>query len=113
MLFSATYPPEVMQSIGTLIGESSQVRLDNKDLQLDHIHQFQKKLPKRGKIDFVNDMFKHSGKNQTMIFVNTKVFASKVCKLLNDLGCKCELIYGDTKPEERDRRIQQFRDNNL
>jgi superfamily II DNA/RNA helicase len=113
VLFSATYPPEVQQSIATLISEGSHIRLENKELKLSHIHQFQKRLPKRGKIDFVNEMFKHSGKNQTMIFVNTKKFAAKVCELLNNMGCKCELVFGDTKPEERDRRIQQFRDGSL
>ena len=75
VLFSATYPTEVSQQIGNLIGESSQIRLENCKLQLDNIRQFHIRTPHQKKIDFVYELFKHSGKNQTMIFVNTKKFA--------------------------------------
>jgi len=48
-----------------------------------------------------------------MIFVNTKDFAKIVCAQLNKLGCKCELIFGETPSNERDRRIQLFRDGTI
>lgn len=48
-----------------------------------------------------------------MIFVNTKDFARTVNGLLNKMGCKCELLFGDTPPHERDRRIAKFREGNL
>ena len=48
-----------------------------------------------------------------MIFVNTKDFAKVVCSQLNKMGCKCELIFGETPANERDRRIQLFRDGSI
>jgi superfamily II DNA/RNA helicase len=40
VLFSATYPEEVKEAIGTICKEAQQISMKREMLQLDHIQQF-------------------------------------------------------------------------
>jgi superfamily II DNA/RNA helicase len=78
-------------------------------LNLDHVKQFYYKCPKRGKIDFVEEIFEACSSTQTIIFVNTKSFAETLMNILRKKGLKIFIIFANMTNEERDEYVEKFR----
>ena len=72
VLFSATYPEEVIEAINKFVTEASQIKLSNGLTDYDHIKQFVMQCRPNGKADFLVDIFKLLTGTQLIIFVNTK-----------------------------------------
>lgn len=109
ILFSATYPEEIFKDISEFIEEAQQIRLKNENLKLDHVKQFKYRCPKKGKINFVEEIFEACASTQTVIFVNTVSFAETLLNVLKKRGFDAYIIFGKMSNEERDEFVEKFR----
>jgi superfamily II DNA/RNA helicase len=97
------------------IKEASQIKLSSEKImnKLAHIKQFNMKCEKRGKLEFIKEVFEVCEKTQTFIFVNTKDFAETVDRLLKKGGYASYILFGKMTKEERDSTMQKFREERI
>ena len=98
MLFSATYPEEVVEEINKFVSEASSIKLQKEKLQLDHIQQYVIQCPPKGKAEFLMDIYKMLQGTQSFIFVNTKDFVVTLKRILKNAGCEATVMFGEMGP---------------
>lgn len=109
IIFSATYSDDVKKTIGEFSADANQIELSKESLALDHIAQFEMRLEKGKKPDFIKEVFSTCEMTQTVIFVNTRKFAEILHNMMRKANLKSTIIFGDMHPEERDEYIAKFR----
>ena len=109
MLFSATYPDEIQESIDEFCKDAFQIALKNEKLQLDHIEHYEHRCDSRKKIDFLMNVFNTCSLTQSIIFVNSKKFCEFVMLTLKKNGYKATIMFGDMSNDERDEMMAKFR----
>jgi ATP-dependent RNA helicase DDX19/DBP5 len=113
VLFSATYPDSVQDSIEEIVTEAQQIAIKKESLQLDHIQQFYYRCDPKKKPEFIMDVFNTCCMTQTIIFMNTKSFAEKLHIMMRKNGYKSTIIFGDMSPVERDEMVNKFRNGEV
>ena len=109
ILFSATYPEEIKELIGTIVKKAQQISIKKESLQLDHIRQFEYVCEKGKKPEFMKDIFNICEMTQTVVFVNTKKFAEILHTMMRKENYKSTIIFGDMDWAERDEMIAKFK----
>ena len=109
VLFSATYPEEVIDEINKFVTEASSIKLQKEKLSLDHIQQFVIQCPPKGKAEFLVEIYKVLIGTQSFIFVNTRDFVLTLKNILKKSQFNATVMFGDMMPEERDEMMEKFR----
>mmetsp|Transcript_7766 Transcript_7766/g.13030 ORF Transcript_7766/g.13030 Transcript_7766/m.13030 type:complete len:109 (-) Transcript_7766:349-675(-) len=68
---------------------------------------------KRGKLEFIKEIFKICEKTQTFIFVNTKDFAETIHRLLKKENFNAYILFSKMSKDERDEVMEKFRDEKI
>lgn len=120
ILFSATFTTEdasryeiVQERQSTLVPKASQIKIQAEKLKLDHIKQFEYKCEQGKKLDFLKEVFETCESTQTFIFVNSKDYAERVHKMLRKANFHSFIMFSKMSKEERDKTIQQFRNQEI
>ena len=108
-MFSATYPESVKEAISLVVKEAQQINIRKELLQLDHIKQYSFRCDKGKKPEFVKSVFEVCAMTQTIIFVNSKMFAEKLFEILRKASLQVVIIFGSMDNCERDEMIEKFR----
>lgn len=117
LFFSATYPPQIIEFLKNLIPENAiKIELPKERLSLAGIKQFfmlTKKEPgedKRfnSKLRVLKQLVEQIN-NQVVIFVNTRVYVTKIFEYLTEEGYTVHKIMGGMDYAERDQVMRQFR----
>ncbi len=109
VLFSATYPDNITNSIERIVKDASSISLKKEKLQLDHIQQFVIELPNKGKAEFLAEIFQTLAMSQCIIFLNTKKFVERLRDILKNKKCSATIMFGDMDNAERDEMMAKFR----
>lgn len=72
VLFSATYPENVMHHIKGFISKFREFKIKNEALKLKGVKQFKMEIEPGAKLEFIKEIYLTFEKSQTMIFTNTK-----------------------------------------
>ena len=72
VLFSATYPENVINNIKGLVANYRGFQLKNEALKLKGVRQFYITMEYKEKLNFIKDIYCEFEKSQTMIFTNKK-----------------------------------------
>lgn len=96
-----------------IVDEAHQIKLSNKQLNLNHIHQYEMKCEPKKKLDFIKEVFETCEMTQTFIFVNTKEFAEKVHTILRKHGFHSFIMFSKMTKDERDDTIEKFRQQQI
>ena len=94
--------------------DAYQIKIGNVEkLQLNHIDQYEIRVPPKKKVEFIKDIFSTCALTQAIIFINTKDFCEKVHNLLRSSGYKSTIIFGEMSKEERDEMMRKFRNGEV
>lgn len=109
-MFSATMPDEVLELADTFLQNPVRILLKTEEISLKGIKQFHIALDREDfKLDALMDLYKHLTINQAIIFVNKRQRAEQLTRALTEEGFALEFIHGDMDPNDRRRRLQEFR----
>ncbi len=109
ILFSATFPKEILKIASTFQKDPITVEIESAQRTIDTIKQVYYEVPKGKKANALRVLLNHYDPELCMIFANTKKMVDELCDELNKHDIKAVSIHGDMKQEFRSRVMDQFR----
>ncbi|KAI9293837.1 DEAD-domain-containing protein [Neoconidiobolus thromboides FSU 785] len=110
VLFSATFPTEVIEFAETFAPNANEIRLKAVELSIDAIKQFYLDCNDNEERDsMLVDLYQLMTIGQSIIFVNSKRAADRIARTMTKNGYKVIALHGDLMSDERDRMIDLFR----
>ncbi len=107
LLFSATYPPEIMEMSADIQHEPMEISVDEVHEE-GMIEQLLFEVEKEGRIEAVARILAHYRPESTLVFCNTKIECQDVADELNRQGFSALAIHGDLEQRERDQVLVRF-----
>ena len=109
-LFSATMPESVVEIAKDLLRNPVRILVAPEEVTLDGITQYYVGLEKEEwKYDVLCDLYKQLTINQALIYVNKRQKAEWLAEKMMGEGFPLSFIHGEMDPEERTRRMRDFR----
>lgn len=109
-LFSATMPEAVVDVAKTLLQNPVRILVPPEEVTLDGITQYYVGLEREDwKYDVLGDLYKQLTINQALIYVNKRQKAEWLYEKMTSEGFPLSFIHGEMDPEERSRRMRDFR----
>jgi translation initiation factor 4A len=113
-LFSATMPEAVVEVANTLLQNPVRILVPPEEVTLDGIRQFYVALEKEEwKYDVLADLYKQLTINQALIYCNKRQKAEWLAEKMNGEGFPLSFIHGEMDPEERSKRMRDFRNGTV
>jgi ATP-dependent RNA helicase RhlB len=113
MLFSATLSTSVKQLASQLMNEPSEVHIESENITVDTIEQQVYHVGSSQKIELLLGLLKKYPVARVLIFVNMKHMAEELSERLNGNGFTADYLTGDLPQNQRLRRIDRFKNNEL
>ena len=109
-LFSATMPESVVEVANQLLQNPTRILVPPEEVTLDGIKQYYVALDKEEwKYDVLCDLYKQLTINQALIYCNKRQKAEWLADKMSAEGFPLSYIHGEMEPEERMRRMKDFR----
>ena len=109
-LFSATMPDAVVEVANEILSKPVRILVPPEEVTLDGIKQYYVKLDKEEwKYDVLCDLYKQLTINQALIYCNKRQKAEWLAEKMSAEGFPLSCIHGEMEPEERARRMKDFR----
>lgn len=113
-LFSATMPESVVEVANRLLNNPVRILVPPEEVTLDGIKQFYVALDKEEwKYDVLCDLYKQLTINQAIIYCNKRQKAEWLADKMVQEGFPLSFIHGEMEPDERQRRMKEFRSGNV
>jgi ATP-dependent RNA helicase DDX19/DBP5 len=113
LLFSATFPPEVIKFADKMVDNPDKILIESgpEYLVLDVIKQIwiDTQVYDGGKLGFLGDIYSLLTIGQSIVFVGTKKEADNVYNTLTQEGYSCSVLHGQVDNAERDQTMEAFR----
>lgn len=111
MFFSATMPPEIQKLAGTILTNPKKIEVTPESTTVENIKQTAMYVDKENKIDLLKHLLNEHKVYKTLVFVEMKHVANKVCDKLVKDGFKAVAIHGNKTQSARQRAIKEFDSN--
>ncbi|GMY25027.1 DEAD-box ATP-dependent RNA helicase 38 [Fagus crenata] len=114
LLFSATFNETVKNFVSRIVKDYNQLFVKKEELSLESVKQYKVHCPdQQAKTSVIKDRIFELGEKlgQTIIFVRTRRDAGRLHKELVDLGYAVTTIQGAVSAEDRDKIVQEFKNN--
>lgn len=109
-LFSATMPESVVEVANQILQKPTRILVPPEEVTLDGIKQYYVGLEKEEwKYDVLCDLYKQLTINQALIYCNKRQRAEWLAEKMTAEGFPLSFIHGEMEPEERQRRMKDFR----
>ena len=109
-MFSATMPEAVLELAETFLNKPVRILLRTEEISLKGIRQFYVGVDREEwKFAALIELYKHLSIDQAIIFVNKRMKAEQLTRMMVDEGFPIQCIHGDMDPHERRRRLEEFR----
>ena len=105
ILFSATFPPDVMESINKFLPEYTPYTVPIEALKLKVINMFRLHLNAERTIQFISEIYAAVGQAQTVSVVNRKADGASMTTRLESEGTPAKLRIGKLEAAVRDKMI--------
>src|SRR6201996_6660836 len=112
-LFSATMPPPIKKLAEGYMYDPVTVRITPKTLTVDAIAQAFIEVPAREKTARLIELLKTEEPEQAIIFVRTKIGATRLEKTLKDKGLDVKALHGDMSQGSRDGVMIAFKNHRV
>jgi translation initiation factor 4A len=113
-LFSATMPESVIEVANKLLSDPVRILVMPEEVTLDGIKQYYVPLDKEEwKYDVLCDLYKQLTINQAIIYCNKRQKAEWLADKMVQEGFPLSYIHGEMEPEERGRRMKEFRSGSV
>jgi superfamily II DNA/RNA helicase len=109
-LFSATMPTEVAEFAEKILKNPVRILVPPEEVTLDGIKQYFVALEREEwKYDVLCDLYQQLTINQALIYCNKRHKAEWLAEKMRQDGFPISFIHGEMDPEERSRRMKEFR----
>jgi len=113
-LFSATMPESVIEVANKLLNDPVRILVMPEEVTLEGIKQYYVPLDKEEwKYDVLCDLYKQLTINQAIIYCNKRQKAEWLADKMVQEGFPLSYIHGEMEPEERGRRMKEFRSGSV
>lgn len=113
-LFSATMPESVIEVADKLLVNPVRILVMPEEVTLDGIKQYFVPLDKEEwKYDVLCDLYKQLTINQAIIYCNKRQKAEWLAEKMVQEGFPLSYIHGEMEPDERARRMKEFRSGSV
>jgi ATP-dependent RNA helicase DeaD len=112
-LFSATMPPPIQKLAAGYMYDPTTISITPKTLTVDAIAQAFIEVPAREKSARLIELLKTEEPEQAIIFVRTKIGASRLERTLKDKGLDVKALHGDMSQGSRDGVMIAFKDHRV
>jgi len=111
LLFSATFPQEVLEAANEFISDAEHVMSDDLDVEVPEIDQYMIRIGRANKLWALGRIMIHLSKeDQVLIFTNTKRMVDLLVERLERHRFTATGLHGDMAQNKRERIIEDFRD---
>ena len=111
MLFSATFPDEVLEAANTFITDAEHVMSDDLEVEIPEIDQMHISIGRANKLWALGRILVNmDDSDQMMIFSNTKRMVDLLAQRLNKFRFNAVGLHGDMPQNKRGRIIDSFKD---
>jgi ATP-dependent RNA helicase DeaD len=111
LLFSATMPAPVARLAETYMYDPVTIRVTPKKLTVDSVEQAYVMVEPRQKLERLAEVLKAEEPEQAIIFVRTKIGASRLGRDLADKGLRVKALHGDLSQGQRDGVMISFKEH--
>jgi ATP-dependent RNA helicase DeaD len=111
LLFSATMPAPVARLAETYMYDPVTIRVTPKKLTVDSVEQAYVMVEPRQKLGRLAEVLKAEEPEQAIIFVRTKIGASRLGRDLGDKGLRVKALHGDLSQGQRDGVMISFKEH--
>ena len=113
LLFSATFPQEIIDAANEFMNEPEFVMTNTEKLDIPPIDQYSVRIGRANKLWVVGRLLSRmSEEDQTIIFTNTKRMVDLLVQRLKKHRFDVEGIHGDLSQNQREKIISNFKDGN-
>ena len=114
LLFSATFPQEILDGIDEFMDAPEYVMTDSTELEIPDISQYYSNISRRNKFWAISRILGEiDGGGQTLIFCNTKRMVDLLAENLQKRGLKIVGLHGDMPQNKRERIMNQFKEGSI
>lgn len=110
LLFSATFPPAVVEISDTLLNNPEKVQLESESIPGENILQRAIEVERGQRTALLRHLLKVENWSRALVFVATKRRAANVAAKLSKHGIRAAVLHGDLKQEKRTRALANFKD---
>ncbi len=113
LLFSATFPQEIIDAANEFMNEPEFVMTNTEELDIPPIDQYSVRIGRANKLWVVGRLLSRmSEEDQTIIFTNTKRMVDLLVQRLMKHRFEVEGIHGDLSQNQREKIISNFKEGN-
>ena len=113
LLFSATFPQEIIDAANEFMNEPEFVMTNTEKLDIPPIDQYSVRIGRANKLWVVGRLLSRmSEEDQTIIFTNTKRMVDLLVQRLKKHRFEVDGIHGDLSQNQREKIISNFKDGN-
>ena len=113
LLFSATFPQEIIDAANEFMNEPEFVMTNTEKLDIPPIDQYSVRIGRANKLWVVGRLLSRmSEEDQTIIFTNTKRMVDLLVKRLKKHRFEVDGIHGDLSQNQREKIISNFKEGN-
>ena len=113
LLFSATFPQEIIDAANEFMNEPEFVMTNTEKLDIPPINQYSVRIGRANKLWVVGRLLSRmSDEDQTIIFTNTKRMVDLLVQRLKKHRFEVEGIHGDLSQNQREKIISNFKEGN-
>lgn len=113
LLFSATLGQRVAELAYEHMNEPVAVNVMPETMTADKVQQTVYYTSNDEKIPLLVGLLRHMDPHRTLIFINTKHMAEKICGWLEGNGFRAEVLSGDVPQNKRQRLLKEFSEGKL
>lgn len=109
MMFSATFPAELMELSGQLLHDPLNIHTEQESLLKQRVTIYHAAVEESGKIDVLAEILHHFKTGRVLLFCNTRRTADFLCGILQERGESADAIHSEMDADERRRIMKRFR----
>ena len=110
MLFSATFPQEILDAANEFMPEHLHVSSGEFELDVPDIEQYAVRIGRANKLWALGRILTHSDEGQTIVFCNTKRMVDMLVERLAKHRFTATGLHGDMPQNKRERIVNEFKD---
>ncbi len=113
VLFSATLSKEIMAITKNYQHKAKHIAIRQDTLTVDSVRQFYTTVNSGAKRSELLSLLENNDYSTSLVFVNTKRMADRLCDRLKKSGYCAGALHGDMKQPHRDKVMKSYRSGNL
>jgi superfamily II DNA/RNA helicase len=112
LLFSATFPPAVVEISNAILNDPEKIQLETESTPGENIQQRAIEVDRGERTALLRHLLKTESWSRVLVFVATKRRAANITAKLSKHGIRAAVLHGDLKQERRTRALENFKAGN-